>query len=354
MAQFLADSNESEMFAQVLQKSVRTALKLKSLGVKRGDVICLNTDNHGNVCVPYIAAQFLKCTITSLDPNLSAEETRDLLKLVKPNVMFLSENALKLVEDALVKANMKIRLVIFGETKKYTPFSEFLQANDEENTFEPVREGTNEDIAIIFFSSGTTGLPKAVCINHRTMMIKSLINADYVNFYSDFKMTNYCCKAKEKDATKEDVILIFSPFYWMTASMFLNSSIFSGAARVVCKEFNSVKYFALIEKYKVTVSFLATKMASEINNVDDFQKNDTSSLRIVIVGGSAVSEEIITGLTNRIPSAFVSQGYGSTEMGGFISVFQPGDRNDRELLLKKPLSCGRFIEGMTAKVRIVI
>lgn len=69
------------------------------------------------------------------------------------------------MEDALQKSELESEIIVFGNTDKYVPFSKFLVSTGKEDEFKPV-EAKKRDIAAIYFSSGTTGLPKGVCNTH--------------------------------------------------------------------------------------------------------------------------------------------------------------------------------------------
>lgn len=88
-----------------------------------------------------------------------------MLKLVQPKFIFCSPEAVDLVANALKSAGFPCEIIVFGDLNGYTPFSEFTGSTGTENDFEcePV---DLHDTAIIFFSSGTTGLAKAVCNTH--------------------------------------------------------------------------------------------------------------------------------------------------------------------------------------------
>lgn len=149
---------------------------MRSKGITSDDIVTLCTNNHLNSAVPYISTFFLSAKVASLDPTLSLTDTTHLLKQVTTKMIFVVPEALDLIEKAIEEISSDIEIVVFGETTKYTKFSDFLEPKEqEEDNFEPVAPKSLQDTAIIFFSSGTSGLPKGICISHFTFLSQTTI-----------------------------------------------------------------------------------------------------------------------------------------------------------------------------------
>lgn len=145
---------------------------MQNLGVVQSDIITICTNNHMNSTVPYVGTLFLGCRVASLDPTLSLADTTHLLNLVKPRMVFVIPEAVELIEEALESTGVDSTVVVFGKTKKHLPFSQFLSEKDGEDDFVPIPVKDIKDTAVIFFSSGTTGYPKGICVNHYGLMVQ--------------------------------------------------------------------------------------------------------------------------------------------------------------------------------------
>lgn len=149
-----------------MQRSIRVAQHLEKYVITPEDVICLCSHNNLDICLPFIASQLLGIKVASLDPSLSLTDCNYLIKLVAPKFIFCDLES----EDLIIKAcsgfDIKI-IVIGGNGKKENtiPFENFLIPTGNETNFR-VRKVDIFDTAVIFFSSGTTGLPKGICAHH--------------------------------------------------------------------------------------------------------------------------------------------------------------------------------------------
>ncbi|KAL1517921.1 hypothetical protein ABEB36_001620 [Hypothenemus hampei] len=333
-AQFIAKTEETDTYQDLLTRSIRTALHLKTKILKRTDVIALCTYNHENSCVPFIASQFLGLKVASLDPSFTVGEASYLIDMIKPKILFVVAEAVETIAESLEKAELQAEVVVFGEeidNSTFTSFASFLEECPDEDAFEPEVVDANET-AVIFFSSGTTGMPKGICISHKSLYHQALI-------------TQYCGLI-----VSDEIILSYSSLYWISATMLLTCAIVTGSARVICQKFDPEQIWILLDKYKVTYLFLAPIQAHDMLHFGRSEGLDTCALQVMITGGGHCSNDQLFTLRDMLPGTFVFQCYGCTEVAGAISMYNLNKVNDRLLLYHRPSSCGRPLPGFTYKV----
>ncbi|XP_074034975.1 luciferin 4-monooxygenase [Leptinotarsa decemlineata] len=330
VAQFITDNEGEQTYGELLKKSIRTALHLRDRGLNNNDVVMLCSNNHENSCIPFIASLFLGVPVASLDPALSIMDTSHLLKEVTPKIMFVVSHALEMIETSLLEADIETEIVIFGSSDKYTEFADFLQFHEDEEKFIPVYVSSLQETAVIFFSSGTTGIPKGIMINHYTLMgqTDNLIKSGNIG----------------------NVQLSYSSLYWISSVIFLSVVICTGGVKVVCQHFNPEELWFHIEKYKISSLFLSPSQAVDMVKAGRPDHLDTTSLWTCFTGGAALSEKYVETLRDLLPGCFVFQVYGQSEVAGILTQFKTNQVRDCLYLHQKPRSVGVAVAGFKYKI----
>lgn len=120
--------------------------------------------------IPHMGTLYLGVKICALDPTQSEREYVHFLNLLQPKVIFLETICLQKMENAINTLQIRPVIVVVGESKEYKTLEDFQKVLPEEKDFQPVVCQNCHDTAIIFLSSGTTDLSKAVCISHYSLL----------------------------------------------------------------------------------------------------------------------------------------------------------------------------------------
>ncbi len=184
-----------------------------------------------------------------------------------------------------------------------------------------------EDPAVVVFTSGTAGRPKAAVLSHRSLL---------ANLQMLLNLTRRL--PHQVDDTSGEVALQTLPLFHIGGGQMLIRSIAVGNTIVMpAGKFDAAEAIALIDRHKVTRWAAVPTMVSRLLDHPDVHAKDMSSLRAVTIGGAPVHAELLQRISSTLPSVKtgVPTGYGLTENGGQATAASGRDT------LKYPGSAGR-------------
>ena len=263
---------------------------LGSRGFGKGDALGIYLPNLPEYAIAFHAAASAGGRATTANPLYTENELGHQLRDAGARFLLtappLLETALASAERASVE-----EVFVVGEAEGATPLAELLAA-------EPAPAAAIDpaaDLAVLPYSSGTTGLPKGVMLSHRNL-VANLIQAG------------------EALRVEEDDTLVgclpFFHIYGMTVIM--NLGLRGGATIVTMPRFDLVEFLALIERHQVSVGFVVPPIALALAKHPAIDDADLSSLRFLMSGAAPLGPELVEAVEDRL-GCMVAQGYGMTE-----------------------------------------
>ncbi|XP_065171844.1 uncharacterized protein [Atheta coriaria] len=305
VAQIDAATGTTQTFKELLDASKKLAQYMRSVGIKPGDNIAMCSYNHINSEVVIVAALFVGAVMSSTDPMLSLEDSKHLLNMVKPKLLFVSDGSEELIEACVdaIELKAKIISVSLNSHNEYDTIEEILEKTTIEEDFEPFLVDDLNTVCSILFSSGTTGLPKGICLTHNYIFSSLSIYPTVI--------LNW-------------VILNYATFYWVSCVFNLQMSIQMGCARLLVRQFKKETHWSICSKYNVAYTFLSNTIFMEAAKyLPDL--SELPSLKQVVVGGGLVPEKYLTTYYEKFPSIYVGYVYALTE-SGLVASYQAGDK----------------------------
>ncbi|KAK4053025.1 hypothetical protein OIV83_001759 [Microbotryomycetes sp. JL201] len=175
-------------------------------------------------------------------------------------------------------------------------------------------EESRTKTAFYIFSSGTTGLPKAVRIPHRAL-IANVLQA-HAHWAKTMPFEPYDSKTK-----KGDVVLGALPFYHIYGLVVvIHLSLYSATPVVVMNKFSLPSLLHNIQTYRLTTLYVVPPMAIMLIK-NDTSKYDLSSVTRLMAGAAPLTAETATAIERKFPSWTFGQGYGQTETCTIVTLF---------------------------------
>ncbi len=275
-------------YKKFYERLQRVANALESLGVKKDSKIgVLDYSTHRYLELLYAAPMIGGATHT-VNIRLPPDQIEYTIKLIEDQVLFVRDEFIPLLKktgmiDRL--SNIKHWVVMSDHESASETISNSLFYEDLVNSqptsydFPEVDEYAD---AIIFFSSGTTGLPKAVHYSQRHAIIVALA-----------LILNYGVYPNQIMITSEDTILPLAPIYHLFAWGTTFSSILLGNKYVLSGKFDPVNVMELVEKEGVTIMNAVPTMMQMILFHPEFEKyKDAFRGLRAMVGGMSIPRSL--------------------------------------------------------------
>jgi acyl-CoA synthetase (AMP-forming)/AMP-acid ligase II len=195
----------------------------------------------------------------------------------------------------------------------------------------PTGSRDEEDCALIIFTSGTSGQPRAVVLTHRAVLAR-------------LQMTLHVTRKlpHQVDASAHDVTLITGPLFHVGAMQSLLRGLVVGDTLVLSRgKYDPADVLESIERHRVTRWSAVPTMVSRLLDHPDVSRRDVSSLRAISIGGAPVHQELMRRIREELPSVSprVPTGYGLTENGGQATGSAGSESVDRLGSTGRPMPC---------------
>jgi acyl-CoA synthetase (AMP-forming)/AMP-acid ligase II len=280
--------------ADLAKRSAAVAAGLAKRGVGPGDVVAFAMPNLVRWPVIALGVWRAGALLAPLSPAWGAEETGRLVALVRPRIAIAAGPLAPVVHGALSAAGIDVEVV--ADTKGLLvggtdPFGEPRLGSD--------------DLAVVTFSSGTGGLPKAVGLTHGNLAASAA------------QVATSFASAGTYDA--DCVTLAGAPFF---ASMGLGTALcaplVAGARIVTHPRPDTTQVLELIDRHRVTHATVSLTAVEEIAAHPLTERYDTSELQFVGTGGAHLPPATELQASERL-DCLVRDGYGMTEATSMIS-----------------------------------
>jgi acyl-CoA synthetase (AMP-forming)/AMP-acid ligase II len=317
---------EEEMTFPQLRENIRCcAAGLQIRGMQKGDVIAIFAPNSPEWAVIFFGAMRCGVVLSTLNPQYRDHELGHQLSDSKAIVLITIPALLPTAKSGAARVQGQIKeFFTFGETKGATPFSNLLKAGPQ--CFRPVSVNPSEDLAVLPYSSGTTGLPKGVMLTHFNLV------ANLKQMGEVFSLNS------------EDCFLAVLPFFHIYGMLvILAMGLRFGTKIVTVPKFDPLQFLKLLKEQSVTTAHVAPPLMSflakhpAVNEVLPLPK-----LKEIFCGAAPLGFELALAVKNRLGIACVRQGYGMTEMSPASHASPFG--------CEKLGSCGKLVPNMECKI----
>ncbi len=299
-------------WAQLADQADRLSRALYSLGIRHGEVVSVQLPNIPEYLIAFLAITRIGGVMNTIHMPYRAAEIETLVNHGRSRaIVCLSEakdwSPAGTVLGMVDRLDSLDHVIALG-----APVDGALslaQLIESDVDAEPQTVPVASDPFLLLFTSGTTSAPKAVPLSYHTMLSNARVGVP------------------EHEITPDDSILSAAPFSHLFGLYSFHIAIAAGACSVMLPVFTPPDMAATIEREKPTALWTAPAHFAAIRGLGLIDKYDLSSLKMMIMSGSACPEELVRWTAAQLPGCAVTQLWGMTEtQGGLYS--RPSDGLD--------------------------
>ncbi|NLT12806.1 MAG: AMP-binding protein [Clostridiales bacterium] len=285
------------------EKANRFANFLINSGIKKGNKVAILMMNGLEWLPIYFGVLKTGALAVPMNFRYTSEEIKYCLNLAETDVLVFGPEFIGRIEEIAEEINQK-RMLIFAGMGECPPFAEdYRELTADCSSASPDVRLTDDDFAAIYFSSGTTGFPKAILHKHRSLM--------------------HACETERAHhgQTKEDVFLCIPPLYHTGAKMHWFGSFLVGGKGVLLKGTDPNYIFEAVSNEKCTIVWLLVPWAQDILNAldrGDLKISDYSleQWRLMHIGAQPVPQSLVKRWKQYFPRHDYDTNYGLSESIG--------------------------------------
>ena len=300
-------------FAEWNERANQTANFLKRLGVGKGDRVAVYASNRSEYLDLFWAAPKIGAILQNLNWRLTVYELEGIIESGAPKVLIYSEDWRSQVEE--LKASFTSVEHIVAMTNPGEGERDFAERGSMSAELTDSPELNLDDAWGIYYTGGTTGLPKGAVLTHGNM-----------TWNSTNTVTSWGINGQHKAALQLPFFHIGGP------NIFMTPLVHSGGTTILCSGFDPDETFDLLEHAGITHYVAVPTMFQMLQEHSRWEEADFSKLELVISGGAPCPLPIMQKFWDR--GVDFKMGYGLTEASGNNFWLPP------ELVQKKVGSVG--------------
>ncbi len=309
----LVDGDLRLTYGELADRCARLVGGLRALGLSSGDRVAIWADNCHQYIETYVGVPAGGLVVVPLNTRHAEPELRYALEDSGTRVLITDR-------DAGGLADVCEHVISLGAA-----YDALLDA-------EPVplgRDITEDDLAGLFYTGGTTGKSKGVMLSHRNLI------ANTFHWLTSVPQT------------AQDVTLVMAPLFHAAGSNGVLASIWTTGTQVMLGAFDPERVLDIIEAERVSLTLGVPTMLAAMAEAQHATPRKVDTVRAIAHGGSPIATEVVRRTWTAFPTAEMIEVYGATELSPLTTAL----REEHTLLDDdRARSCGQSIPGTDVRV----
>lgn len=282
----------------------RLSSGLKAFDIGKEDKVAILLPNCHTFLESYYGIAQIGAISVPINTRLSPKEIAFILEDSESKVLIADPGYQKQIDPIREKISGIKKILwtgdsIVGQEERDLQYERVLLQRD--GTALPETSMADEDVAQIYYTSGTTGRPKGVMLSHKNVTTHALGTIAEIHL------------------TDQDVWVHVAPLFHLADAWATWAVTWVGGTHVLVREFDARTVLQTIEKERVTLTNLIPTMLNLMVNHPDVGKYDYSSLRVLLSGGAPIAPEVVRKIVETFKCDYI-QTYGMTETSPYLTL----------------------------------
>jgi acyl-CoA synthetase (AMP-forming)/AMP-acid ligase II len=315
-------SGRAITYGQLVGRARLVAGGLAARGFQPGEVFAIYCPNVPEYAVAFYGVLLAGGTNTTINPLYTVEELAAQLQDAGASYLLTIPPFLDKALEAAGRSGVR-EVFVLGEAEGATPFAALLGAGHQPPQ---VRIDPDRDLAVLPYSSGTTGLPKGVMLTHHNLV------------------ANLCQFQPVVELGEEETGVAVLPFFHAYGQVVLMAAALrQGTTLVTMPRFDLEQFLAILQDYRIARAAVVPPIVLALAKHPLVDRFDLSALRFILSGAAPLSAELEEACGRRL-DCVVGQGYGLTETGPVLTAHPPVEARIRHG------SAGQLLPNTEAKL----
>ena len=326
-------------FAELTERVNRLANALQGMGVGKGERVAILEVNCNQFLEVYFAVAKMGAIFVPLNFRAKQDELTHMLNHSEAAVVLVGDRYVDMVKAMRPNlTSVKTVIAFDGKPEGMLNYEEVLASAPADEVFTEIGD---DDVTILMYTAGTTGLPKGVPLTH--------------NSFAVYVMGN----VTPCDPDIEETNVLTVPLYHVAGIQAMLAAVYGGRTIAMMRQFEVKSWMQVVQDQKANRAMLVPTMLKWVVDDPDREKYDLSSLRVVTYGAAPMPLEVIKKAIELFPGVMFINAFGQTETASTITSLGPEDHmftgketeEEKEKKFKRLAnSIGRAMDDVEVKI----
>lgn len=324
-------SGREYSYNEIAETTNKFSSGLRRLGFDRGDVFGITTPNSPEYAFLYLGTLAAGGVVTTYNPTHTADELAYQIKHSGTKIIATIPAILPTIQEAAAKSGVE-KIIILDDSNQSSS-GNLISYNslvaDSGPLLNPVLTEP-DDVMVLPYSSGTTGLSKGVMLTNRCVgsNVLQIVHPELLNY--------------EENHSKLVGVLPFFHIRGMVVTLL--ASLYAGTKLVTLPKFEPELFLSTIEKYQINFAHVVPPLVVFLAKHPLVDSYNITSIKDMITASAPLGGDVLKATSERINCKLIRQAYGLTETSPVTHMMS------RSLGMQFPSSIGPCIRSMKVKI----